>query len=309
MTQMRGVFKPAGGQPIEVPIAVDSEGVVQVSGGPGGGGPSTADALLADIKTQLQQVYGAIDGLELITGNINIDAGTMNLAVDGVEGGLAAIEGLLKPDPNAGFTLLDLFVQIRNGVQNLDLLVYNNNLGIGSIDTKTATIESLLAAEGADVALMQTALSQLKGSIESFQAQATTDLNQLKADFAEALTKLNQIYGSTSNIDSSLATIEQRTRPLIFVGSEVWGAGDGEYFGAAQPWRAVKVINNTGEANGRNAGTLFIAYNGNVPDRINHVQLVPPGTEVFLDCPALEFRIVAEGFSGLEGTYTVVRFE
>jgi hypothetical protein len=187
---------------------VDLAGVVLGGGTPGGGSSATSDALLADIKAQLIQVFGAIDGLELITGNIKIDAASIGLNVDELEAKIDAVNGLLTA------------------------------------------------------------------------------------------------------IDASTTEIELRTRPLIPAARELWGAGDGEYVAAADASRrAVKIINNTGESNGRNAATLFIDYNGNTPDRVNHSQFIKPGEFGFLDCPSLDFRIVAEGVAALEGAYIVVRFE
>jgi hypothetical protein len=71
----------------------------------------------------------------------------------------------------------------------------------------------------------------------------------------------------------------------------------------------VQINNNTGEANGRGAGTLFIAYNGDVPDRVTHAQFIKPGESAFLQCPTLEFRATCVGVAGVNGSYTIVRFE
>lgn len=281
-----------------------------VSAGNGGGNTQT-DTLLADIKTQLQQVYGAIDELELTSENVSLNADQIKLDVDGVETKLQEIfTAILNTNITLNDTVVQLLAQTRSYAQSIDSLVRDSNTNTGGLETLLATIESLLSAEGADVGLMRTALAALKVSIEAFQTQTGTDLAELKTNLDDVLIKLNQIYGSCSNIDSSLVAIELQNRPLSFVGSEVWGINDGEYVGAADSLRrGVNVVNNTGEANGRNAATLFVAYNGNSPDRINHVQFIRPGESAFLDCPALEFHIVGEGVGAMEGFFTVVRFE
>jgi hypothetical protein len=298
---------------------VDAAGaIVGASSGPGGGsGSATSDALLADIKTQLVQVYSAIDGLELITGNIKIDAATMNLSVDGLEAGIAGLDtAAIAADLKLGLINAKL-TDIRGFIDGIEGLLTSLSTSSGAIETQLSNIESvsgdtntLLATQGADIGLMRTALAALKVSIETFQTQTGTDLGQLKITLDDLKILLTQVYGSTSNIDSSLATIELRTRPLIAVGTDVWDPGQGDYVASADiARRGVRINNNTGEANGRNAGTLFVAYNGDVPDRVTHVQFIKPGESAFLECPTLEFRVVCVGVSGVNGFYTIVRFE
>lgn len=296
---------------------VDANGDIVGGGASTGGGPSTADALLADIKAQLIQVFGAIDGLELITGNIKIDAGMMNLSVDGLEAGIAGLDTTaIAADLKLGLINAKL-TDIRGFVDGVEGLLSNLSTSSTGIETQLSNIESvsgdtntLLATQGADIALMRTALAALKVSIEAFQTQTGADLAELKTNLDDVLIKLNQIYGSCSNIDSSLVAIELQNRPLSLVGNEVWGINDGVYVGAADTLRrGAKIINNTGEASGRSAATLFIAYNGDTPDRINHVQFIRPGESAFLDCPSLEFKIVGEGVGVMEGFFTVLRFE
>jgi hypothetical protein len=297
---------------------VDAAGaIVGASSGPGGGSSATSDALLADIKAQLIQVFGAIDGLEFITGNIKIDAATMNLSVDGLEAGIAGLDTTaIAADLKLGLINAKL-TDIRGFIDGVEGLLTNLSTSSGAIETQLSNIESvsgdtntLLATQGADVALMRTALAALKASIETFQTQTGTDLGELKITLDNLQTLLTQVYGSTSNIDSSLATIELRTRPLLAVGTDLWEPSNGDYAASADVTRrGVQINNNTGEANGRGAGTLFIAYNGDVPDRVTHAQFIKPGESAFLQCPTLEFRATCVGVAGVNGSYTIVRFE
>jgi hypothetical protein len=173
-----------------------------------------------------------------------------------------------------------------------------------------ATLQSLASAEGADVALIRTATVALLAVLTAFEAGTNVSLLAIQTNLNDQFILLTQMYGAVSTIDSNVAAIASQSAPLVYQGVDVWEPGsNGDYAAMADPTRrAVWVNNNTGEATGRSAGTLFIDYQGSIPDRVRHAQLCPPGQGVWLHCPSEEFRIFAEGISGVNGSYTIARY-
>ena len=362
------------------PIGLKIETRIAEDAGAGGGAvdltsveanTDNVETLLQQLQTTLASIVPLIDGLELVTGAIKLDATTVNLAVDGVEGALANIEQLLSPGAVSASTdllLTDtvaLLQQIRNSAQNLDLLIYQSNLqtdgmeglltgiegqgvdanialnlvngkltdirglidgveaSLAAISTSSSALEtqlfnidsaigdcnSLLAAEGADVALIRPAVQALRTTLELMQVDDVANWSQLQTALNNLQVSITTIYGAVSTIDSNLSAIALQSTPLAYQGTDIWDPQNGDYLAQADgSRRAVKIENNTGEANGRSAATLFLAYNGEQLDRINHAEWIKPGETAFIQCPTLEFRIAAEGVNGVNGFYSVVRY-
>jgi hypothetical protein len=172
-----------------------------------------------------------------------------------------------------------------------------------------ATLQSLASAEGADVALTRTATAALLAVLTAFEAGTNASLLAIQTNLSDEYTLLTQLYGAVSTIDSNVAAMAAQSLPLIFQGTDIWEPQQGDYAAAPDSTRrAVEIANNTGEANGRNAATLFVDYQGNQPDRVHHAQWVKPGESVWLNSPTDEFRIAAEGVTSVNGFYTVTRY-
>jgi hypothetical protein len=172
-----------------------------------------------------------------------------------------------------------------------------------------AVLQSLASAEGADVALIRTAVAALLSVLTAFEAGTNASLLAIQTNLSDQFTLLTQVYGAVSTIDSNVAAMALQSAPLVIQGTDVWEPINGNYAAAADSTRrAVWILNNTGEANGRSAGTLFIAYQGSTLDRTNHAQWVKPGDGAWLECPTLDFQILAEGVTSVSGFYTVTRY-
>lgn len=412
------------------PIGLKIETRIAEDAGSGGGtvdltgveaNTDNVETLLQQLQLTLQSILPLIDGLELVTGNINLNATDIGLNVDGVESALAQVVTLLDPTMAPNTSLESLLAQIRNSAQNLDLLVYQSNIQLqgveghltaiegqstdanaslttikahstaiegyvdgielllgqvvgavdgvepalatidshlagidsqavstnlslnvirsqmtdfrtlidglegqlsaisassGNVETQLFNIDSaigncnsLLATEGADVMLIRPAVQALRATLELMQTDGVVNWNQLLTALNNLQVTQTTIYGAISTIDSNLAAITLQSAPLVYQAVDIVDPQSGDYTASADSGRrAVKIENNTGEANGRSAATLFLAYNGDQPDRINHVEWCKPGETIFIQCPTLEFRIAAEGVSGIRGFYSIVRY-
>jgi hypothetical protein len=168
----------------------------------------------------------------------------------------------------------------------------------------SSTTEVLLA----DIKAATLALAPLIDGLELITGNIKIDTAAVSLNTDDVESILSALAIDVVALKTNVEAMVARSAPLVFDATDRQEPQSGNYVLAADPdRRAVWVLNNTGEQNGRGAATLFIRHDG-TPDRFDHQQWVLPGEGAWVNSPALDLEIYAEGVNGLNGAYTVTRY-
>jgi predicted nucleic acid-binding Zn-ribbon protein len=183
------------------------------------------EALIEMLQTQLDElikIYGAVDGLELTTENIRIEAGQINLSTDEVEALLTQIKDLIalkgSDCANATFTKdcdrQDLLDAIGAVVTALNTNSQAEQALLTSIDTKLDELESIkaeLVTANTTLTNIKTDTAQINTNlevvIEKLDLQVTA-LEDLKVLVTETNTQLTTANATLVTISTDIATIK-----------------------------------------------------------------------------------------------------
>jgi hypothetical protein len=161
----------------------------------GGGASPAVETLLTDLLAVVQLIQSQTDGIELTSENISLNADNIRLNTDQVEALLDQIRQALSPTGAAVTAGVEALLQpILNGVQNLDLLVYQGNLNTDGLEGLATDANSKL----------DTLVSQTDGLEATLTNQAAlTTASNTKLDALVAQT--DGVEGGISSIDASVA--------------------------------------------------------------------------------------------------------
>ncbi len=211
------------------------------------------EALIAMLQTQLNElikIYGAVDGLELTTENIRIEAGQINLSTDEVEALLTQIKDLIalrgSDCANATFTkdcdrqaLLDKIGEVVTALntnsqaeqllltsidteldelENIKAELVTANTTLTNIKTDTATINANLEIVIEKLDLQVTALEDLKVLVTETNTQLTTanaTLVTISTDIATIKTDIGLIKTDVSEIKTDVKTIITKLETVV----------------------------------------------------------------------------------------------
>ena len=211
------------------------------------------DALIAMLQTQLDElvkIYGAVDGLELTTENIKIEAGQINLNTNEVESLLTQINNLIAlkgSDCNNALFVKDCGTQdILDKLQEIVTALNTNSqseqLLLSSIDTKlnelveikdelvianstltdiktnTDTINTNLITVIDKLDTQISALEDLKVLVTKTNTElstANTTLNTISADVALIKTDVSTIKSDISEIKTDVKSILTKLDTII----------------------------------------------------------------------------------------------
>jgi hypothetical protein len=187
---------------------------IQSALGTGGSSPAV-EALLTDLLAVMQVIQGQTDGIELTSENISLNADEINLNTDQVEALLAGLDAK-SIDANLSLSLIQAQIAwIQPLINEVEALLTSLLASSSAIETQLLNIDStsgdtnsLLATQGADVAVIRTVAANLLTVLTAFEAGTATDLNAIQAVLADQLIKLTQVYGSATNSEAALAAID-----------------------------------------------------------------------------------------------------
>ena len=183
------------------------------------------EELMAQLELQLAElvkIYGAVDGLELTTENIRIEAGQINLSTDEVEALLSQIKDLIalrgSDCANAVFTKdcdrQELLDKIGEVVTALNTNSQAEQVLLTSIDTKLeelVLIKDELVTANTTLTEIKTDTTATNTKLDTLITKATdqiTELQGIKTEIVAGNLKLDVIVTKLTNIDTNINTIK-----------------------------------------------------------------------------------------------------
>jgi hypothetical protein len=209
--------------------------------------------------------------------------------------------------------LKTLLTQIIPLIDGLELITGNIKIDASTLNLAVDGVEALLTTISGNTDALETPLATiagdttaLRGFVDGVEALLTT-IRNTNASIDQRIIDFQAQVGA---IAAQIDLIERHQRPLTWNGFDLIepGSTNPHSLSADADRRGVRVSNNTGEADGRGAGTIFIGYNGQSLDRFNHSEFIRPGETKMLDCPNTEISFYVEGTTSVNGAYTVVRY-
>jgi hypothetical protein len=158
------------------------------------GNTAGIEARLIEVRDQLIAVAGSTDGIEAGIAGLDTKAIAAHLSLSVIEAQLGGFQPLIDGLEGLLTSLLASSTAIETQLSNIESV---------SGDTNT-----LLATQGADVALIRTATANLLTVVTALESGTATDLTAIQAVLADELIKLNQIYGTATNSEALLTAID-----------------------------------------------------------------------------------------------------